>query len=1198
MHYRRARPASSTIALSLPSTGMVQSTATTGDSRKKNIAKTSLNLLISALKITKEMASACPPLRLAVEALLIVLEAYKGYSEATEAIETLLSRIQPLNDILEKVQSNGDCPQALKDRLTVLASKVTEVVKAAKEVQSTRWILQLMNSANYMEKTESWMKMLDWHIRSFVLEGTIMLELTVNQGIISMNSRFNQVVEGINELHKGLDILAHDALYRSLRPVIEAELYYGSSVHVQCHENTRMEVLATLCSWLHPGHPRLATLPAPVVRALSDRSIVWLHALAGSGKSTIALTVAGWWEKDELLGASYFCARDGQRSNINCIFRTIAYQLALRFSVFREHLTKILEAHPNLYSSDPTRQLEKLIVEPLKAVHANANGEAPFPAHVAVVIDALDECTDNKATSTILKSLARYIDQLSPLKFLITSRLEENITQGFLLQSLDENTHRLALNKIPEDLTKRDITVFLRSRLAAIGNVFDLGASWPAPERLENLVDLSELLFIFAALAARYIEDQAERDPDGRLRSLLDAGNAAAAKRGTSTSVFPILDALYIQVLETAAKGLGDALKAQLKLILGTIVLAEQRLSPATLDALLDLPTGTVRRVLPVFGAILIIPDREDNTTPIGIIHLSFPNFLVDPTRCTDQGFLVRPRIQHSHITFRCLSIMNLALKYNILEVVSEHDRVLNGEIPNLSARLSQRIPAALEYACRYWTTHLCKAEIGEDLLTALEEFCTSHLLHWLEVLSLLGCIDGVVEALQSVQACLKANVPSLLYDCERAVRAFYPIISTSAMHMYSTIAIFAPLDAPIRGLAAANARTLLAVRVGLENTWSDTLVLRVTDGQDIEALAFSPDGTYIACGHADGTAQLLNAHTGTELRAFEGNAKELIWSLSFSPIGKELLSGSHDGAVDLWDVATGANLYTWEAHSASVNSVAWSPDGTLAASASDDKTVRLWRSASPETTVVLQHDDRVHHVIFAPDGDLLSGSHENTCKIWNTRGVDWGMEANIKLNRTLKHDTWVTTVAVSLDSRLVACGLENGEIVLWTKSDGQRLRSLLGQSPVISLVFYPSSLLAAAYEMSPFALWDVSTGAPVKRVDNTYARAAAFASDSLHIVHAVADEFNVRLWPSELKQNATRTKAISRKLKQLVQRSSVEDREPAENGRTDLEAATISPTGKLVLAVYGDELRIYEVVRVREGEQIAAERSEVAICD
>ncbi|KAI0658902.1 hypothetical protein C8Q70DRAFT_897353, partial [Cubamyces menziesii] len=160
----------------------------------------------------------------------------------------------------------------------------------------------------------------------------------------------------------------------------------------------------------------------------SDRSILWLHALAGSGKSTIALTVAGWWEKDGLLGASFFCARDGDRSNINCIFRTIAYQLALCSPAFREHLTKVLETTPDLYSSNPTRQLEKLIVEPLEAVRADAKSEITLPTRIAIVIDALDECKDDAAVSTILKSLALYIARLSPLKFLITSRPEVNIT--------------------------------------------------------------------------------------------------------------------------------------------------------------------------------------------------------------------------------------------------------------------------------------------------------------------------------------------------------------------------------------------------------------------------------------------------------------------------------------------------------------------------------------------------------------------------------------------------------------------------------------------------------------------------------------------------------------------------------------------------------------------------------------------------
>ncbi|KAI0329382.1 hypothetical protein GY45DRAFT_1337561 [Cubamyces sp. BRFM 1775] len=1214
---RRASPESSTLAVSSPSTG-TQPTATTRDSRGKGRAKTTQNLLISALKITKELSSTCPPLREAVGALLIVLEAYKKYSDTIETIETLLSRIQPLNEILKKVGSGSDCPQALEKRLGTLASKLTEVVNAAEKVQSKRWIVQFINSADYTEKTESWIKMLDWHIRSFVasadqsslsadserpsqLEGTIMLELTVDQGFNMMNSRFDEVVERIHELRADLDILAHDdPLRKALRPVAEALWYSGSSVHVQCHENTRMEVLAMLRSWLQPDHPHLAQLPSPVLPALSNRSILWIHALAGSGKSTIALTVADCWEKAELLGASFFCARDGNRSNVNCIFRTLAYQLALRFPAFRDQLTKVLEKDPDLYSSHPTRQLEKLIVAPLRAARADVQSPNTFPTHVAVVIDALDECTDNDAVSIILKSLALYIGQLAPLKFLITSRPEENIARGFLLRNISENTQELALNKTPEDLRKRDISTFLRSRLAAIREDYFLDASWPTSQQLENLVDLSEHLFIFASLAARYIEDKVERDPQRRLASLLDVGNEAAENRGPSASPFQILDSLYIQVLRNVvpnnatpdhAGGTPEAvLKARLKLILGTIVLAEQRLSPSTLDALLGLQAGTVRRVLPVLSSILAIPDRREDLDPVDIIHLSFPNFLLDPTRCTDQSFLVRPHIQHSHIAFRCLKLME-ALKYNILEVTSEHDCVLNSEIPDLLARISQHIPPALQYACKYWTRHLCEAEVGEELLTALEEFCKFRLLHWLEVLSLLGCVDGAVMALQSVQAFLNllirlrtltpslraTDVPSLLYDCERAVRAFYPIISISAMHMYSTIAIFAPLDTPIRRLAAANARTSLAVRVGLQNTWSDTLVSRVMEEQRIGALAFSPDGTYVACGQGVGTIRLLNAHTGTELRAFECHAKDLIRSLSFSPTGKELLSSSDNGAVDLWDVATGAKLYTWQAHSDSVNSVAWSLDGTLAASASDDNTVRLWRVASPETMVVLQHDASVSHVVFAPDGDLLSLSRDGSCKIWSTRGVDWGTEANIEPTQTLKHDSGaddpgVYTVAVSLDSRLVACGLDDGKIILWTKSDGQRVRSLPGHSMVISLAFYPSGLLAAAYQSSPFTLWDVSAGAPVKRAGREYASVAAFASDCVHIAHAVGRQFHVRLWPPELKQNATRTKAITRKLKQLARR------EPVGNRRTHLQAATISPTGKLVLAEYEDELRMYEV--------------------
>ncbi|KAJ8455495.1 hypothetical protein ONZ51_g12434 [Trametes cubensis] len=354
---RRANPAPSA-----PSSSPPTGTQPTEDSQGKKLVKKSLYHLIPVLKITKEVSYAYPQLKAAVGVLLVVLEAYKNYSEATETIGTLLLRIQTLNEILNKFQSDDSCPQAFKERLVNLASKLTEVVDAAKQARSKRRIVQFINYAEYKEKTESWIKMLDWHIRSFVLEGTITLELTVYQGLNAINTRFDQVVEGISELHDDLNALGDDVpLRKALRPVIEALLYSGSSVHVQCYENTRVEVLSSLCSWLRPEHP-----------PLSDQTILWLYALAGSGKSTIAWTIADRWKRDGILGASFFCARDGQRSNVNCVFRTIAYQLALGFPEFQEQLTKILKTDPDLYSSTPTRQLEKLIVEPLQAVHRGA----------------------------------------------------------------------------------------------------------------------------------------------------------------------------------------------------------------------------------------------------------------------------------------------------------------------------------------------------------------------------------------------------------------------------------------------------------------------------------------------------------------------------------------------------------------------------------------------------------------------------------------------------------------------------------------------------------------------------------------------------------------------------------------------------------------------------------------------------------
>ncbi|KAJ8457381.1 hypothetical protein ONZ51_g11565 [Trametes cubensis] len=111
----------------------------------------------------------------------------------------------------------------------------------------------------------------------------------------------------------------------------------------------------------------------------------------------------------------------------------------------------------------------------------------------------------------------------------------------------------------------------------------------------------------------------------------------------------------------------------------------------------------------------------------------------------------------------------------------------------------------------------------------------------------------------------------------------------------------------------------------------------------------------------------------------------------------------------------------------------------------------------------------------------------------------------------------------------------------------------------------------------SPITLWDVSTGARVKSAGNVGARAAAFASDSVHIAHTTDGQLHIHLWPSELKQNAIRTTSIADKLEQLAGRSSVKDRKCLANPPTSLKAVATSPTRELVIVVYYSEVLIYK---------------------
>jgi hypothetical protein len=500
-------------------------------------------------------------------------------------------------------------------------------------------------------------------------------------------------------------------------------------------ESTREQLLADITSW--------AKAPtAPVV--------LWLNGLAGTGKSTIARTVCAQFDKINLLGASFFLSRQvAERRHASSLVRTVAYQLARQQPAFAHAVSATLHDSPELTSSEGLQRLiAELLLKPARFLEADVG--------LVLVIDAMDECAeDNRGRpgGELLPLLLRGLLHMSGrIKLLLTSRAEPAIVRMFEDASLGVQHKVVQLHNLDSTVVRSDIRTYVtRSFANIIKDRPDMNlVDWPSQDDVDTVVGIADTLFVFAATVVRFVGTP-KQNPRARLDIML------ARREGGSASPYRFLDRLYLQVLRTIVLSEEQedevVLSESLRIVIGSIVAAQQPLSVAVHARLLDKDPSDVQLVVGSLSALLLSTSEE----PVRIFHPSFPDFIIDSRRCDESRFLVVLDEHHLRLAHGCLTHLNSHLRYNIANL--DGPDVANSNIDDLDDRLLRGIcregddvglslPQALFYAARHWTAHIVSiAAVDSKLVDALGCFCNDHLFHWLELLSL---IRGLAFSTQS----------------------------------------------------------------------------------------------------------------------------------------------------------------------------------------------------------------------------------------------------------------------------------------------------------------------------------------------------------------------------------------------------------------------------------------------------------------
>jgi hypothetical protein len=504
-----------------------------------------------------------------------------------------------------------------------------------------------------------------------------------------------------------------------------------------CLSDTRVDLLQQIYDWADGE---------------DERCIFWLNGLAGTGKSTIARTIAREYFDRRRLGASFFFSRGGgDIGHAGKFFTSFAVQLARNVPQIQRFISDAIIKQNDIANQSLRDQWRQLVLYPLSRLDSSL-----CPLSYVLVVDALDECDSEGDIRMILQLFteARTLKTVR-LRVFLTSRPEIPIRRGFYQIPAPERQD-FVLHNISPLTVDHDIGIFLQHNLNFIAGERSLGAGWPDEQIVERLVNNASGLFIWAATACRFIRE-GKRFAAKRLDMILESSST------TINAPEKHLNEIYLTVLRQSISSdytaeEAEELRCILKSLLGSIVTLFSPLSTQSLSKLVRTSQKEVDQTLDDFHAILDIP--KDQTYPLRLHHPSFRDFLLNKERCVDSNFQVDEKQAHRTLADCCIKLMFTSLKQDICGQEAPGTLVADIE----SSQIEQCLPSEVRYACLYWNRHLRKSDAQLHDNDQVHQFLQEHLLHWLEALSWIGKPAEGILAILSLESQVQVSFLSGIF--------------------------------------------------------------------------------------------------------------------------------------------------------------------------------------------------------------------------------------------------------------------------------------------------------------------------------------------------------------------------------------------------------------------------------------------------